>query len=198
MRSLLDCWLLVGSIVGSILAMGCSTAPPTLREPDTYEGCATDENWRTFDEQQNAGLVKVDDAQAVSFLPPVRDGASVPFANKPTFKWQPSPTLTGKMNGDATCTANCTLCGGMTPCTLCGEHDPPVSGDDYDLQFSIGGMVVFRVLTTLQFFTPSDAVWGSFRGKTVSLVTTRMHLKVNEVDEGPYRATKALTFSAGN
>ena len=177
---------------------GCGQSPVTLREPDTYLGCGTDENWRTFDEQERAGLVKTDDAQAPRFQSPAQSGSTIAFAAKPTFTWQPTPSLAGKMNGDATCMDNCTLCNGMMPCALCGQHLAAVNGDDYDLQFSVGGAVVYRVITTLQYFTPPDDLWASWKGKSLSLAMVRVHLKMNDIDEGPFSAQRPLSFSVGN
>lgn len=178
---------------------GCNKAAPGIHEPERYEGCATDENWRTFDEQELGRLVKTDDTQATLFAPPLVDGASLPLASKPTFTWQPSMSVTGKMNGDASCPKNCTLCARIPPdCNLCGQHLAATSGDTYDLQFSVGGTVAYRLVTTLQYFTPAEALWTSWKGQTVSLQAVRILFKVNDVQEGPFAASKPLTFTVGN
>jgi hypothetical protein len=187
-----------------ILLAGCNGPAPGLFEPDAtrgYQACATDENWRTFNDQELAHLVKTDDTQATAFQPPLVDGASFPASPAPTFTWQVTATIPGMMNGDASCPTVCRLCTGSIPtagtmCNLCGAHLPAVSGDSYDLQFSVGGSVVWRIITTAQFYQPPDDIWASWRGKTVSLATVRAFLKLNDVQE-IYQASKPLTFSVG-
>jgi hypothetical protein len=177
----------------------CSSTPPAApRDPDAYQGCGTDENWRSFNDQELAHLVKVDDTQATLFTTPAAPGMSFPSATKPTFAWQPSRALAGRMNGDASCPNNCSLCPTIPPaCNLCGEHLPATSGDTYDLQFSVDGAVDYRLISTLQFFTPPDAVWSAWQGKTVTLSTVRIFFQVNDVAEGPFAASQPLTFSVG-
>jgi hypothetical protein len=104
-------------------------------------------------------------------------------------------------NGDASCPTVCRLCTGSVPtagttCNLCGTHLAAVSGDAYDLQFSVGGAVAWRVITTLQSYTPPDDVWATWRGKTVSLAAVRAFLKINDVQE-IYQASRPLTFTVG-
>src|SRR5439155_24081445 len=117
---------------------------------------------------------------------------------RPTFTWQPTPTVAGRANGTASCLDNCTLCGGMHPCSLCGQHLPPTTGDEYDLQFTVDGAVAYRVLTTLQSFTPPEALWATWGGKTVSLNAVRILFEVNRVQEGPFQPTKPISFSVVN
>src|SRR5207302_9346045 len=105
-------------------------------------------NWRTLDEQERGMMVKTVAEQAPLFQLPA-DGAGYPAASAPKMTWQPSASVVGRPSGDASCDTVCTLCDGMRPCTLCGQHYPAVNGDVYDLQFSVGGTVVYRVITTL-------------------------------------------------
>src|SRR5690242_8709236 len=87
---------------------GCGgSASMTLREPDDYQGCATDESWRTFAEQERGSMVKSDDASAASFTTPAASGMTLPGAQAPTFAWQISSTIAGRMNGDASCPTVC-------------------------------------------------------------------------------------------
>jgi hypothetical protein len=161
---------------------GCGPGP-RQREPDEYLGCATDESWRTFDDRETTGQVKVDDAQAPLFAMPIGPA-------RPTLAWQITPTAPGKPSGDAAC-MQCPTCGPLIP-----DHLPPISGDVYDLQFTVDNAVAWRTLTTLQTWTPSDATWSAWKGKSVSLVAVRVGLKVNDVQDGPYKASKPITFSA--
>ncbi len=182
----------IGLVAGALA--GCGNPKPPLREPDELDanlgtGCATDENWRTFDDEETSHLVKVDDANAPFFVAPVTDGAQVPSSPKPTLAWQPTPALPGKPGGNASC-PYCPTCG-----PLVADHQLPVSGDVYDLQFSVDGNVVYRVIYTAQRFTPPDALWASWKGKQVSITAYRMTLKVNDVTDGPYQAAKPVVFS---
>ena len=174
-------------------AGGCGPGSPgaSAREPDEYLGCATDESWRSFDDRELTGLITLDDAQAPSFAVPT-EGATLPSAVKPTLSWQLSSTVVGKSGGDAACTA-CPTCGSLVP-----EHQPPVTGNVYDLQFSIDGVMVWRALTTLQTWSPTDAAWKLMIGKTVKLRPTRMQLKINDIQSGPFQPTKSITFSVGS
>ena len=77
-------------------------------------------------------------------------------------------------------------------------HLPPISGDVYDLQFSVDGAEVWRVITTLQEWGPSDAVWAGWKGKTVSVRIWRMSVLTNDVKAGPFVAMTPFTFAVGN
>jgi hypothetical protein len=176
------------TLVLAALAAGCQATPPQ-REPDEYDGCATDENWRTFDDKETTHQVTVDDSQAPSYSTPAGNGMSFPSSAPATFAWNLTPTLPGKPTGDATCT-RCPSCGPLLP-----SHLPPVSGDVFDLQFSTGGTVVYRVITTLQTWAASTAVLSGWSGKQISLATVRVTLSVNDVTEGPFEASSPLTFS---
>jgi hypothetical protein len=177
-----------------LILAGCSNPAPPQRAPDEYDsiegiGCGTDENWRTFDDEELGHLVKVDDPSAPLFVAPVQDGAMVPSSPKPTFAWQPTPTLTGKPGGNAAC-PYCPTCG-----PLLASHQLPVSGDVYDLQFSVGGSVVHRIIYTSQRWTPPDSLWSSWKGQKVSIAAVRMTLKVNDITDGPFQASKPTTFT---
>jgi hypothetical protein len=179
-----------------VLLAGCGPSN-SLREPDELDatlnpptGCGSDENWRTFDERELGNQVTVDDTQAPWFTQPM-DGMSFPQSPPPTLAWQPTMTLPGKPLGDATC-SECPQCGALT-----AAHLPPVSGDVYDLQFSVGGAVVYRIIYTSQSWTPPAALWAGWTSKTVTLKAFRMQLKVNDVQAGPFTATKPLTFRVG-
>lgn len=115
-----------------------------------------------------------------------------PFAMKPAVSWQPTPTIAGKPLGDASCT-ECPACGLLTT-----DHLPPVSGDVYDLQFTVAGQVVWRIIYTSQSWTPPDPLWASWQGKTVTLRALRMQVSVNDWRDGPYQATKPIAFTVGS
>ena len=186
----------VALLSASVGLAGCGSTP--LREPDQYDsatmsGCGTDENWRAFDDRELSGMVTTDDSQATYFNPPLIAGASFPSAPRPTFAWQPTSSIAGKApRGDATCT-ECPTC--KAPAR---PHLPAVSGDAYDLQFSVGGKDVWRIIYTSQEWSPPDALWSSWKGQTVTVKAYRMVLKVNDVQSGPFTSSTALTFSVGS
>ena len=178
-------YLLAATCVATLTSCGATSS---VREPDEYLGCATDEHWRTFDDRELSGMVTIDDAQAPLVISPTT-GAMLPVTSRPTITWQLSSTLSGRPNGNAVCADRC---------AICGQHEPPVSGDVYDVQFSTDGVLRWRALTTLQSFQPSAAAWALFKGKTVSLRLERMELKANDPQAGPFQARTPLSFTVGN
>lgn len=177
---------------------GCGSAGTRQREPDEYTGCATDEHWRTFDDQ--APQNKVSDTMAPEFTSP-HQGATVPASTKVLLAWKQDPQDPGTPDGDVPYRQGpgCDHCcpqfnlGALT--TL---HLPAISGNVYDLQFSVSGILVHRALTTLQEWTPPDALWASWRGKTVAVKIVRMTLFLNDLRQGPYTPGMPLSFSVGS
>jgi hypothetical protein len=162
--------------------MACSGA--NTRDPDIYEGCSTDENRSLFDDYETTGRVKIEPAQAPQWSSPM-DGASLPRSQPPTFAWQPTPGDAGRPSGTASC-MQCAACG--TLLSLEPQHLPPVSGNAYDLLFKADGVEVYRVVTTLQTFTPRAEVWSAWAGKLVTVDLVGAALLRNEIQRGPYRA----------
>lgn len=180
----------------TLIVAGCGNSGP--REPDEYTGCGSDENWRTFDDQEKSSPV-IGDATAPNVTMP-SSGAMIASAQKPKLTWQQDPNDVGAPDGDvpymgAGCN-NC--CPQFNLGALQTLHLPPISGDVYDLQFTVGGKLAWRVVTTLQEWTPRDTTWASWRGKSVSLKLWRMSLLRNDVKQGPYTATQPFTFTVGN
>ena len=176
----------------ALLAASCSDKA-TPREPDEYTGCGSDEHWRTFDDQES--VAKADDSMSPVFTQPAA-GALSP-SPKPIFAWSQDPNDPGQNAGDVPYMGvgcnNC--CPEFNTGALTSLHLPPISGNVYDLQFSVDGSVVHRVITTLQEWGPSDSLWSSWKGKTISLRIWRMDLLHNDVKAGPYTPTKPFTFS---
>ncbi len=183
------------ALVSLLAVAGCGGAPGP-REPDEYTGCASDENWRTFDDQEPTATVA--DATAPLLTSPSA-GATVPASPQPRLTWQPDPTDVGAPAGDVPYTgAGCTdCCPQFNPGALQTLHLPPISGDAYDLQFTVDGKIAWRVVTTLQEWAPPDGLWGAWKGKTVSLRLYRMTLLRNDVKQGPYVATQPFVFIVG-
>ena len=183
------------ALVLALAAAGCGPGSPAgPREPDGYFGCSTDENRVTFDDERAAGRIKSDDSRAPLLTMPAV-GSPLPGGAAPRFAWQPTPTAPGKPSGDVTC-QRCSSCGALTT-----QHEPPISGNVYDLQFSVDGKVLYRALTTTQSLPadmPPPEIWKSFRGKSVALAITRLQVKANDVADGPYQGTKPLTFTVAN
>ncbi len=152
------------------------------REPDEYIGCATDENWATFDDVTDV----VSDTQAPQLT--MLTGASL--ANTPAvFTWKQSSTVESTSAGDVPATCDQFNTGFTT------LHLEPVSGNVYDLQVSVGGEVKHRVITTLQKWQASPAVWSSFGGSTISVKIRRMVLLNNDRKDGPYVTSTPYTAS---
>ena len=172
------------AMIALLMAAGCSSK----LEPE-YTGCGTDENWVTFDD--NEKFSTVDDTQAPLVTMPAA-GASVAVAAL-KLTWQQDPNDVGAPDGDVPHDAN--ECPQYTTGGLTTLHEPPISGNVYDLQFSVGGTLVHRLVTTLQEWAPDAADTGKFTGKTVSLKIYRMSVLRNDPKEGPFVGTAPFTFS---
>lgn len=172
---------------------GCGGGPGTL-EP-AYEGCATDENWSTFDDYESTARIKSDAGQVPTWLMP-SPGVTISASAPPVFAWQPSATSTGMQDGDATCPqyqpaslhvlgsgVQGGVQGGLRPL-----HMPPVSGTVYDLHFAANGSELYRVLTTRQRVGVAANVWSSWSGKSVTVTLYSAKMLRNEVVDGPYVA----------
>ncbi|MDB4969892.1 MAG: hypothetical protein JWN44_5581 [Myxococcales bacterium] len=184
-------------LAGMLLVAGCTNHTGTGREPDEYTGCGTDENWRAFSDQESTATVA--DATAPKVTSPAA-GATVPSATKPKIVWQQNATDVGMPDGDVVHSGpSCTdCCPQFNTGSLSTLHLPPISGNAYDLRITVDGAEVWRVITTLQEWGPSDALWASWKGKTVSFKIYRMELLRNDVKQGPYVATSDFTFSVGS
>jgi hypothetical protein len=171
---------------------GCKGS--THREPDEYTGCGNDEQFQTFDDNEAKAVVS--DTMAPALVMPT--GATVPSSPKPTFSWNQDPNDPGMPNGDVpygTAPGCNDCCPQFNIGALTTLHEPALSGDVYDLQFTVGGTYAYRVVTTLQEWAAPDAVWQSWRGKTVSLKIYRMSVLVNALKSGPFVASKPATFT---
>jgi hypothetical protein len=184
---------LVLTVVGALGA--CGPKAETSREPDAYEGCATDEVWRVLDEAQQGSRVRADDAQAPRFLQPLTQGATLPGENPIAIRWDLSPSVAGNVNGDATC-EQCPTCG--TQPTLVTPHEAPVTGTVFDLQFSAAGRIQYRVLTTVQSLTVPANVWQGWRGQQVSVTALRAQILNGELQGDAYRPAQPLSFTVSN
>jgi hypothetical protein len=177
---------------------GCGGSTAT-REPDEYTGCGADEQWRAFDDQEPQATVA--DVTAPSLTMPAA-GATVPYATRVKLTWQQDPNDPGQPDGDVPYMGpGCNMCcPQFNPGGLSTLHLPPISGDAYDLQFSVGGRVVWRVVTTLQEWSPDPKhdAWPVLRGHAVSLRIWRMNLLRNDVKQGPYVATQPFAFTVGS
>lgn len=172
--------------IGIALAAGCGGDPGT-QEPN-YEGCATDENWSTFDDYESTARIKMDAGQVPKWLTPTM-GMMVSASSPPTFTWQPNASTAGMQDGDVTCpqfqpASLHVLSSGLKPL-----HEPPVSGTVYDLHFSVDGSDAYRVLTTQQRAGVAASLWSSWSGKTITVTLYEAKMLRNDVVEGPYVAS---------
>ncbi len=179
------------------LVAGCGNSASNHLQPE-YTGCGSDEQWMTFDAHESNAIV--DDSMAPAMTAPDLS-QPLAFANKPIFRWAQDPSSAGMPTGDVIyldgpgCMGCCPEFTGGALTTL---HLPAISGNEYDLQFSIGGNLVHRLITTLQEYTPFDADWSAWRGQTVTLKMYRQTVLVNDIKAGPYTNSKPYTFSVSN
>lgn len=148
-----------------------------------FEGCASDENWVTFDDYISTGRTKTDAPLVPVWLEPAAS-ATPPSSTPPAFRFQPSQTVPGSTNGDASCPQ-------FSPQRRRGFvalHLPPVSGTVFDVHFAVDGTDAYRVLTTKQSTGVPTAVWKGWAGKRVVVSLYKARLLNNEVAEGPFRA----------
>lgn len=163
-------------------AAGChehGTGP----EP-SYEGCATDENWVTFDDYLTTGRTKTDAQLVPMWLEPM-SGAMPASSAPPTFRFQPSQTVPGSTNGDASCPQ---FTASRRPGVAAPLHLAPVSGTVFDVHFAVDGTDQYRVLTTKQSVGVPSVFWKGWAGKRVVVSLYKARLLNNEVAEGPFRA----------
>jgi hypothetical protein len=184
-------------LLGVILLAGCKGGP-TQREPDEYVGCAADEQWRTFDDNEPTAMVSATAAPMVTAPP---NGMTFPADKKPTLAWSHDASDPGMAVGDVPfmngpgC-MNC--CPQFNIGALTALHLPAISGSVYDLQLTVDGVMTHRAITTLQEWTPPDAWFAAQRGKTVHVKIYRMALLKNEIKEGPFTSGIDFTFSVAN
>jgi hypothetical protein len=183
----------------SLLAAACGGKSTGLREPDEYTGCAKDETWLTFDEQEPTA--KGSDAMAPSVTAPA--AGMIASAPKLLLSWSQDPNDPGQPGGDVPHNGpGCNdCCPQYNPGALTTLHLPAFSGNAYDLQFSTGGSVTHRVITTLQEWTPPDPLWRSWKGASVSVKIYRMTLISDNLPPlgagGPFVATQPFRFTVG-
>lgn len=181
----------------------CAACGPSGLEPE-YTGCATDETWRTLDD--NLAAATVDDALAPVIAAPA-DGSTVPANRKIRMIWSRTPTDPGQPDGDVphpaqppyAASPDCVdCCTNFNTGALATAHLPPISGAAFDLHFTVDGKLDHRVVTTLQEWMPSDAVWARWRGKQVSVKIYRMDVLRNDPKAGPFTPSKPHSFTVGS
>ena len=132
---------------------------------------ASDEVIGTMADAINEGLLVTDDAKAEHFTDPA-DGASVPAATPPTFKWHKIQTARHGVS----------------------------SGDFTWLRFEASGYPepIDVIALTVEEWTPSADEWARLNVATgpVKVTVTNCYAMVGIVKEGPYRASIAApTFT---
>lgn len=165
-------------LCAALFSGACSNSTDSL-EP-IYEACATDENWRTFDDYETTGRVVSDQSVTAKWVMPTSD-MSYSAASSPILQWQPSSSSAGTPDGDATCPQfQPTSLGKLGPL-----HLPAVSGTIYDLHFASGGQDVYRVITTRQRTGVPANVFQSWAGKSVTVTLFEAKMLMNEITTGP-------------
>lgn len=170
---------------GALALGGCHDAG--VGPEPSYEGCATDENWRTMDDYIKSSRVKTDAGSVPKWLEPA-DGASAPAATPVVLRFQPSAGNGGSDNGDATCPQ-------FQPSGLHGLHLSPVSGTVFDLHFRVDGADVYRILTTRQKTAVALETWKGWAGKRVSVDLYSAKMLSNDVVEGPFKSSLTISVT---
>ena len=173
--------ILTAAVVATIAGCGA----PAKIQPE-YTGCGSDEQWLTFDAHEPNAVV--DDSMAPVVTAPALS-QPLAFANKPTFQWSQDPASVGMPTGDVIyldgpgCQGCCPEFSSGALTTL---HLPPISGNEYDLQFYQGGNLVHRLITTLQEWAPDDGLWATWRGQSITLKMYRQTVLTNDLKAGPF------------
>src|SRR5262245_32595009 len=82
--------------LGLLLFVAACHGHGSGKEPDEFTGCATDENWVTFDDEEP--LASVGNTNAPTITAP--QAGTLPAAPKPVFRWTLSSTEAGTPAGD--------------------------------------------------------------------------------------------------
>jgi hypothetical protein len=187
--------LLIGFL---FVAAGCTNSA-THRQMDEHTGCGEDEQYRLLEDGEVAAVI--DDAQAPQMTAPA-NGASVPFSPPVIVTWNKNAADPGMPDGDVPYKDGVNGCNGccpqFNPGSLTILHLPPESGDIYDVQFTVDGSYVWRLVTTLQEWTPNPDLWAKWKGKRVSLKIYRMSILENNPKSGPFVASAPFSFTVGN
>ncbi len=185
------------TVVAALLAAGCNKI--THRVADEYTGCGGDEQYLLLEDAEPSAVV--DDSNAPQMTQPA-NGGSVAFSPKTIVQWNQDVNAPGQPDGDVPYMDGVNGCDACCPQFTIGSlttlHLPAESGDIYDLHFSVDGDYVWRLVTTLQEWTPSDDLWAKWKGHKVSIQIWRMAILTNNPKAGPYISTSPWTFSVGN
>lgn len=174
------CRFASGFLAVALLQLSACSGSDTP-EP-AYAGCATDENWRTFDDYLRTSRLESDAANTPVWQDPA-EGEIIAAASSPDFRWQPNSKNAGATEGNASCGQVQPQHLGIAPL-----HEPPVSGTVYDLHFVIEGTEAYRLLTTRQTARVPSELWQSWAGRQVSVSMYRAELLRNDVVQGLFQA----------
>jgi hypothetical protein len=185
------------SLAVVLSAAACDNHAGAGREPDEYTGCASDEQWRLFDDEDKHAVA--DAAQAPALTAPTSTALAA-GGPPPVFSWSragagdPGMSLGDVPHENGPGCDNC--CPQWNGGALGPLHLPPISGTIYDLKFSVDGKVVWRVLSTLQQYKPTAAAWRAITaGSSVELSIVRLAVLRNDPREGPFVAPAPARFS---
>jgi hypothetical protein len=156
--------------------MSCACQHVAALPEPVYEGCATDENWPTFDAAILQDRVAHEGPQVPQWIQP---GQAAQFRSQDEpalFVFQPSAFDAGSADGDTTCPQ-------YRPAGRSGlqvNHLPRCPAMVFDIHFSSDGLPAYRVLTTRQ-SVRVPAVWKSWAGTRVSVLLYAAQLADNEI-----------------
>ena len=185
------------AVLSLLVVAGCGGGV-THRPADEYTGCGGDEQYLLLEDGEPTSTV--DDTKAPQMTEPA-NGGSVPFSPKVIVQWNQDANDPGQVDGDVPYMDGVNGCNACCPQFTIGSlttlHLPAESGDIYDLHFTVDGNYVWRLVTTLQEWTPGDDLWAKWKGHKVSIQIWRMAILTNNPKEGPYISTAPYTFSVG-
>lgn len=172
---------LLAAALGLLTLGGCTSH--TGPEP-SYEGCANDENWVTFDDYIRSGKVVVDPQRSPLWLEPMPTPTALLPSHPPVFRFQPSPANAGTKNGDVSCAQfqPVRYGSGRTPL-----HLAPISGTVFDIHIDSEESPLYRILTTRQSASVPNDKWTSWAGKSITITLYEAQLANNDVQSGLFK-----------
>lgn len=176
----------------ALLLIGCGDDHGTNAPAGVvYENGGTDEAWVAIDE---ATLVTNDASAPRLIAPTVLDRSA---AQPPAFEWTPGAlaTLQRALPRGRVHTRASWLAALWSP-TVARAHEPPVTGDQYRLELSVGEGDPIRVLTGANTWTPNENAWARIVA-AAGPVTVRIigaYLMSGRVTEGPFVASEPTSI----
>lgn len=168
--------------------LGCADSNVTPSLEPVYEGCATDENWVTLDQQAASPVpaMQVRPENTPTWMSPSA-GAELDSQQPTLFRFAAQPEEAVSDSGDAVCPQ-------YQPRGLGSRHLPAVTGTLCDLRFARDGQPVHRVLTTRRVTSLPRSLWQTLAGSWLDVSLRCVRLQKNQISAGPYHAPSRQFF----